>query len=65
MNAMDFNVFEGETLAFLGHNGAGKTTVMSMITGAVWRLLWLSNCVLGYCFLIYYFCQSSSKGFKI
>ncbi len=30
-------MFEGQTTAFLGHNGAGKTSTISMLTG--WKSL--------------------------
>ncbi|KAL7984894.1 hypothetical protein Chor_003464 [Crotalus horridus] len=33
VDGMTVTFYEGQITAFLGHNGAGKTTVMSMITG--------------------------------
>ena len=30
---VNFNVYEGELVAFLGPNGAGKSTTMKMLTG--------------------------------
>ena len=30
---VSFNAYEGEITALLGHNGAGKTATMSMLTG--------------------------------
>ena len=33
MDAVDFDVLEGEVLGFLGPNGAGKTTTINMLTG--------------------------------
>ena len=35
LNDLSFNINPGEVTALLGHNGAGKTTVMSIITGSV------------------------------
>ena len=33
INNMSFNILKGEGVAFLGKNGAGKSTIMKMITG--------------------------------
>ena len=33
VNAVDFSVGDGEIVGLLGHNGAGKTTIMKMLTG--------------------------------
>ncbi|XP_055628188.1 phospholipid-transporting ATPase ABCA1-like [Toxorhynchites rutilus septentrionalis] len=33
VEALSFNMFEGQITALLGHNGAGKTTTMSLLTG--------------------------------
>ena len=33
LNNVSFNVFEGETLALLGANGAGKTSLINIISG--------------------------------
>lgn len=33
VNAISFEVFEGEIFGFLGANGAGKTTALKMLTG--------------------------------
>lgn len=35
LHALDLEVHEGEVLALLGHNGAGKTTAMKLILGLV------------------------------
>ena len=35
VNAVTFSVAEGETVALLGPNGSGKTTVLNMISGAL------------------------------
>lgn len=32
---MNLNVYKGEITALLGHNGAGKTTALSILTGNV------------------------------
>src|SRR5690606_31632729 len=32
-DAVDFSIARGEIVGLLGHNGAGKTTVMKMISG--------------------------------
>ena len=37
---MNVKMFEGQTTAFLGHNGAGKTSTISMLTG--------QSCIQGY-----------------
>lgn len=33
VESVDLDIYEGEIMALLGHNGAGKTTMMSLITG--------------------------------
>ena len=33
VNAVSFTVGRGEIVGLLGHNGAGKTTIMKMLTG--------------------------------
>ena len=33
VNAVDFSIGHGEIVGLLGHNGAGKTTIMKMLTG--------------------------------
>jgi ABC-type multidrug transport system ATPase subunit len=35
VDALNFNVYENEVLTLLGHNGAGKTTAINMLTGIV------------------------------
>ena len=32
---MNFNVYKNEIFTLLGHNGAGKTTAINMLTGMV------------------------------
>ena len=33
VNGVTYNLFQGQITALLGHNGAGKSTTMSIITG--------------------------------
>ena len=33
VKSLSLNFYEGQITALLGHNGAGKTTVMSVLTG--------------------------------
>jgi ATP-binding cassette subfamily A (ABC1) protein 3 len=33
VNGVTLDIYSGEITALLGHNGAGKTTVMSILTG--------------------------------
>ena len=33
VNAVGFSIGQGEIVGLLGHNGAGKTTIMKMLTG--------------------------------
>lgn len=33
INSIDLNIYEREVLCLLGHNGAGKTTIINMLTG--------------------------------
>ena len=33
VDGVSFEISRGEIVGFLGHNGAGKTTVMKMLTG--------------------------------
>ncbi|CAD5121577.1 DgyrCDS10076 [Dimorphilus gyrociliatus] len=33
VNGLDMDIFEGQITALLGHNGAGKSTAMAMLTG--------------------------------
>lgn len=33
VNGLSFNMYEGQIFALLGHNGAGKTSTMGMLTG--------------------------------
>lgn len=35
VDALNFNVYENEVITLLGHNGAGKTTAINMLTGIV------------------------------
>ena len=35
VNDLSFNLYEGQCFALLGHNGAGKTTAMNMLTGVL------------------------------
>lgn len=35
VNGIDLNIYEGQLTVLLGHNGAGKTTILNMITGLV------------------------------
>ncbi|KAF5283869.1 hypothetical protein FQA39_LY04689 [Lamprigera yunnana] len=35
LNGLTFDIYEGQITALLGHNGAGKTTAMSIITGMI------------------------------
>jgi ABC-type multidrug transport system ATPase subunit len=35
VDGVDLDVFQGEIFALLGHNGAGKSTTMSMLTGLI------------------------------
>jgi ABC-type multidrug transport system ATPase subunit len=35
VNDINVKMFENEIFALLGHNGAGKTTAISMITGLI------------------------------
>lgn len=32
VNNISFNIKEGDIFGFLGHNGAGKTTIINMLT---------------------------------
>ena len=36
VNDISFNVEDGETVAFIGHNGAGKSTTIKMLTGILY-----------------------------
>lgn len=33
VNGVNLNIYKDEITVFLGHNGAGKSTTMSMLTG--------------------------------
>lgn len=35
VNGMSLKLFEGQVTALLGHNGAGKTTAISIISGKI------------------------------
>ena len=35
VNGINFNLFQGQITALLGHNGAGKSTTMSIIAGLI------------------------------
>ena len=35
VDSLNFNVFKNEVFTLLGHNGAGKTTAISMLTGII------------------------------
>ncbi|XP_077867350.1 ATP-binding cassette sub-family A member 2-like [Saccoglossus kowalevskii] len=35
VNNLNLNLYEGQITALLGHNGAGKTTIMSILTGFI------------------------------
>jgi ABC-2 type transport system ATP-binding protein len=48
VQSIDFNVHQGETLAFLGPNGAGKSTTIKMLTGILHPTAGKAD-VLGYC----------------
>lgn len=39
VNNVNLNVYEGEITALLGHNGAGKTTMMTILTGT--HMFWM------------------------
>jgi len=35
VDALNFNIYKNEVFTLLGHNGAGKTTAISMLTGMI------------------------------
>ena len=35
VDGLDFDIYQGQITALLGHNGAGKTTTISMLTGTM------------------------------
>jgi ABC-2 type transport system ATP-binding protein len=35
VNDISFDIDQGEIVGLLGHNGAGKTTIMKMLTGVL------------------------------
>jgi ABC-type multidrug transport system ATPase subunit len=35
VDSLNFNIYKNEVFTLLGHNGAGKTTAISMLTGMV------------------------------
>ncbi len=35
VDSVSFSVSKGEVVGLLGHNGAGKTTIMKMLTGFI------------------------------
>ena len=35
VDGLDLEIYRGQITALLGHNGAGKTTAISMLTGTV------------------------------
>ena len=37
VDGLNLAMFEGQITCLLGHNGAGKSTTISMLTGTKWR----------------------------
>lgn len=35
VDSLNFNIYKNEVFTLLGHNGAGKTTALSMLTGMI------------------------------
>jgi ATP-binding cassette subfamily A (ABC1) protein 3 len=35
VNGVNLNLYKGQIFALLGHNGAGKSTTISMLTGLI------------------------------
>lgn len=37
VNNLNLDIYKNQITVLLGHNGAGKSTTMSMITGMLWK----------------------------